>query len=1614
MAEGGVNLDGWEISVLFVLFMCISCAWQVFIAIITFLNNFYGPDAKKIWLTRLKEEVLDVGVISLALVFVQPYIANICVSSSHDEYPSPPPPAAPVLPPSAPPDLPSESPGRRLIEIISAAPIAARRALAGASADPCPPGKRHLFPANSISTAHYLLFFVALVHIVYSLFTFTLTLQRFSTWARWERHTRLAEMDGADKPATDAESAASALEGAPDSPSASAPRWRRCSPRRCLADCWRSLTGGVDPARYKVLRGMFQLRARAYGATSFGSHNLHYSMICENAMQIDIENVVAHGWLQALIVAIFTLYTTKAYQIVWVGGLSMIAQVVVMAKLQSVMVTIQRIMTVESRCFGSKYRINTTSTTYQELSFAVPSSDDGSSRQIRFAHVPEADDQEGEDWPAVSGERTTLRRRSDSPQLTQANHGAHGGARKVRSLPSRSVALAVTSGGNAGGAGGGGGMTRAFATSSAFGGFGGGGNAGGMPNNGRSAGTPPQPLGRMSRGSRPLAEGCEEMGVAEAEAPSLSRLPSGHSWWMPAEAATEAESSASWRFCRTAEMPYGPAAAAGVLPWARALQPGDGGPVGWACKGAAASGAMQGGASRNRLWGPGPVGSLPAARFDRGGWLPAWGPGPVVEAQDWGFGSGGSRGGRGSRGATRGRSNSASRSSGGGGGAGAAAGKAANSSGGNGGGRINIVARGGSDRFIEPASLASGVGPGPGRAGAGSGADTERGGVGLGHFLALGCTTGHGNPLYDAEQGTASTSELHSSRPQSGNGTVASGGGSGGSWGVFGKAAANAAAALADPGTTGSDGGDHSQLSAAVSSRVRRFGGKVATGDGGGGGGGAGRTSAACSTAPTSGYYGELLEVASSSRFANPLFCEGAERSESLAMDAVEAVSAPGVAASVRATASFEMAPNGQLATSALTALPPRPPAPLRTTPALGWRGAPQRKSAGSASGAQPAMPHVGKLASAKRLFGLLHRGSWAHSIASASAADPELEPEEEPPNWRRNSYDIADISTTQLGSSILLPAAVAERRRLVKANTLYLNQPHLPILDVPPPPSNTGDLPALTPNMASPKTAAAMAGSTVLAAAEVLSGGPIAWITASSPHAVEAMLSPPPRPPVHVPEVTAVADGPTTMPLAVLFEPYNPEEKAEEHGDGASAVGGGVDMGEVELKLKGLFWFGRPQLLLWITAVSYLQNSLSVTLCFYYMLSYNTKSSILQESRRLLQVWLPLLFANLALMLYIGWVVVPLYTLLTTTCVRNPRALQEHIRRHKKAEEEEGGLTGFVMEQCTRCFRRSHHAATRHHAHHGVSHGANLNSLFLANLANQAGVVMASEAQRTATRLGSTGRVLQEFLLIWLALARIRKGSTPPLAGDRFKLKADVTDFRAAFCALDDDCSGSVTAEELSTHLLLLAGTRASRAELRAMIAEIDSNGDNQIAFSEFLVFMVFCFLDGNGNGCVEMHDVVRASQRVKMQLSHTDVEAMVELADPDGDGKIGLRQFNEVFKDVEMPELRPTSQAPEGPYGAQPSWSGGRPGAAPVPQPSTRPAGPPVQEADGRSTKEFGNAVAAAAAATSVSIAAGGGTRPPVVGLTDSRLPRAAEHDARIEVYRRLRVAIPDSPNQ
>lgn len=63
-------LQGYEVSVLFLIFVGITLSWELLLGVLTFINNVVrGKRAN--WLDRVKEEVLALGVVSLVLLFIQ-------------------------------------------------------------------------------------------------------------------------------------------------------------------------------------------------------------------------------------------------------------------------------------------------------------------------------------------------------------------------------------------------------------------------------------------------------------------------------------------------------------------------------------------------------------------------------------------------------------------------------------------------------------------------------------------------------------------------------------------------------------------------------------------------------------------------------------------------------------------------------------------------------------------------------------------------------------------------------------------------------------------------------------------------------------------------------------------------------------------------------------------------------------------------------------------------------------------------------------------------------------------------------------------------------------------------------------------------------------------------------------------------------------------------------------------------------------------------------------------------------------------------------------------------------------------------------------------------------
>ena len=86
--EGGFKHDdainhayyvgGYPLALLFAIFLAISLAWEFLLAIATFLDELISG-RKSLWIQRIKDEVLGLGVISLVLILLEPQLEKICV-----------------------------------------------------------------------------------------------------------------------------------------------------------------------------------------------------------------------------------------------------------------------------------------------------------------------------------------------------------------------------------------------------------------------------------------------------------------------------------------------------------------------------------------------------------------------------------------------------------------------------------------------------------------------------------------------------------------------------------------------------------------------------------------------------------------------------------------------------------------------------------------------------------------------------------------------------------------------------------------------------------------------------------------------------------------------------------------------------------------------------------------------------------------------------------------------------------------------------------------------------------------------------------------------------------------------------------------------------------------------------------------------------------------------------------------------------------------------------------------------------------------------------------------------------------------------------------------------
>merc|ERR1711907_347927 len=142
--------------------------------------------------------------------------------------------------------------------------------------------------------------------------------------------------------------------------------------------------------------------------------------------------------------------------------------------------------------------------------------------------------------------------------------------------------------------------------------------------------------------------------------------------------------------------------------------------------------------------------------------------------------------------------------------------------------------------------------------------------------------------------------------------------------------------------------------------------------------------------------------------------------------------------------------------------------------------------------------------------------------------------------------------------------------------------------------------------------------------------------------------------------------------------------------------------------------------------------------------------------------------------------------------------------------------------------------------------------------------------------------------------------------------LSADeVAEMKEAFDLFDNDGSGAISVNDLTSAMKSL-GFDVKHAVVYNMVADLDSDGSGEIEFKEFLDVMcakitdkntmeeidrVFKLFDKDRNGTLEADDLSRVCKELGEEMSEEDVREVIQRADLDGDGVVGLQDFYNVL---------------------------------------------------------------------------------------------------------------------
>merc|ERR1711881_219793 len=177
-------------------------------------------------------------------------------------------------------------------------------------------------------------------------------------------------------------------------------------------------------------------------------------------------------------------------------------------------------------------------------------------------------------------------------------------------------------------------------------------------------------------------------------------------------------------------------------------------------------------------------------------------------------------------------------------------------------------------------------------------------------------------------------------------------------------------------------------------------------------------------------------------------------------------------------------------------------------------------------------------------------------------------------------------------------------------------------------------------------------------------------------------------------------------------------------------------------------------------------------------------------------------------------------------------------------------------------------------------------------------------------------GNLLKRYLLTTMS----KRGKTQKKEPEKFRAhkyerpglsEDEVEEIKEAFDLFDNDGSGAISVNELTSAMKSL-GFDVKHAVVYNMVSDLDSDGSGEIEFGEFLEVMcakitdkntleeidrVFKLFDKDRNGTLEADDLSRVCKELGEEMSEEDVREVIQRADLDGDGVVGLQDFYNVL---------------------------------------------------------------------------------------------------------------------